>query len=107
MLGFATAASVELLTREALFPTASQSEQVTAAAGLAVCLAVATLLGFAARSSAGEGLKDAVLSSMTAVQRSAASLTATTNLDEALDAVLRRTFDREWTEQATKGEDDK
>ena len=98
MLGFAVATLLELATQHALFPpvtTISMQSLGPEAAATVAAIALVCAAVFKPHT-IGVHLQDAVLSSLTAAHRSAASVTETGNLDEALDAVLSRTFNNGW-----------
>eukprot|EP00879_Flechtneria_rotunda_P023434 GHRR01024787.1.p3 GENE.GHRR01024787.1~~GHRR01024787.1.p3 ORF type:complete len:107 (+),score=45.07 GHRR01024787.1:617-937(+) len=92
MIGFIVALVAELLTEHSIFRSID-AEQATVAAG--IILSVLLLAAAAAASTTkdlGVGIKEAVITSLTAAQRSAASVTGA-QVDRAVDNVLNKAFD--------------
>jgi hypothetical protein len=92
-IGFFVALGAELATEQSIFRTVSASEAVTASAVLlgAVLLAAAAA-AVNKRQNLGVDIKEAVITSMTAARRSAASVTGK-QVDFAVDSVLSKVFD--------------
>lgn len=92
-IGFIVALTAELLTERSIFR--SVDYQQLALYGGAVATAVllaATVAAAAGRQNLGLDIKEAVITSMTAVQRSAASVTGQ-QVDRAVDSVVNKVFD--------------
>ncbi|WIA40570.1 hypothetical protein OEZ86_013911 [Tetradesmus obliquus] len=93
MIGFFVALGAELATEQSIFSSVSPSEAVTASAVLlgSILLAAAAAT-INKRQNLGVEVKEAVITSLTAVQRSAASVTGK-QVDGAVDNVLSKVFD--------------
>lgn len=90
MIGFAVALAVEGITEKGVFFGMAAETAVPYACGAASVLAGAALLAVARNQGSGadgQGLLEAVYASLTAVRRSAASVTET-QVDTTVDAIL-------------------
>lgn len=90
MIGFAVALAVEGITEKGVFFGMAAETAVPYACGAASVLAVSALLAVARNQGSGadgQGLLEAVYASLTAVRRSAASVTET-QVDTQVDAIL-------------------
>jgi hypothetical protein len=92
-IGFFVALVAELSTEQSIFRSVSASEAAVASAVLlgAISLAAAAA-AVSKRQNLGVDIKEAVITSMTAVRRSAASVTGK-QVDFAVDNVLSKVFD--------------
>jgi hypothetical protein len=92
-IGFFVALGAELATEQSIFRSVSASEAVTASAVLLGSILLAAAAAAAnKRQNLGVDIKEAVITSMTAVRRSAASVTGK-QVDFAVDNVLSKVFD--------------
>ncbi|KAF6258206.1 hypothetical protein COO60DRAFT_1520094 [Scenedesmus sp. NREL 46B-D3] len=93
MIGFFVALGAELATEQSIFRSVSASEAVSASAVLLGAILLAAAAAAAnKRQNLGVDIKEAVITSMTAVRRSAASVTGK-QVDFAVDNVLSKVFD--------------
>lgn len=92
-IGFFVALGAELATEQSIFSSVSPSEAVIASAVLlGSILLAAAAAAINKRQNLGVEVKEAVITSLTAVQRSAASVTGK-QVDGAVDNVLSKVFD--------------
>jgi hypothetical protein len=92
-IGFFVALGAELATEQSIFRSVTPSEAVTASAVLLGAILLAAAAAAAnKRQNLGVDIKEAVITSMTAVRRSAASVTGK-QVDFAVDNVLSKVFD--------------
>lgn len=89
-IGFSVALLAELLTSQSLFPSIPPATVAAFAAGLLAAVAAAAAAAAAANKqhALGQDIKEAVITSLTAVRRSAASVSSWRGVDGAVDAVL-------------------
>ncbi|MEW5320453.1 MAG: hypothetical protein WDW38_011525 [Sanguina aurantia] len=88
MIGIAVAVAVELFTEESLFALSSDEVSLTMATALFTISTAAILAATSKRVFSGR-LREAVVSSLTAVKRSASSVTQT-QVDKAVDYLFER-----------------
>lgn len=91
-IGFIVALSAELLTERSIFKTVDYGEiALYGGAVLTVCLLAAAAAAVSNKRRLGLDVKEAVITSMTAVQRSAASVTGK-QVDWAVDNIVNKVF---------------
>ncbi|KAF8055600.1 hypothetical protein HT031_006719 [Scenedesmus sp. PABB004] len=97
MIGFAVAVCAELATERSIFTSVAPTDAAAAAGAAAAALAAAAAAaaGGAGRGRLGVELKEAVVASLTAAQRSAAGVTGRwSGVDGAVDRAVGEVFDR-------------
>lgn len=92
-IGFIVALAAELLTERSIFSSVAPSEAAAASGILLTAVALAAAAAAVSRKQQlGLDIKEAVITSLTAAQRSAASVTGK-QVDRAVDHILKNVFD--------------